>query len=79
MRVSKRRKKTGRNPRVEVVAKHSRSKVSTVDQSSGVEDLVVLQRLLLITLFVPFLLVTWVHPEPAFVDLEELVPEGGGE
>ena len=51
----------------------------TVNQSSGVKDLVVLLHLLLIAKFVPYLVLARVLPALALVDLKELVPKDGSE
>lgn len=70
-------RQVARNPRAEVVAEHSKREVTTVNQSSSVEDLVILLHLLFIAKFGPFLGLARVHPAFALVDLKELVPESG--
>jgi hypothetical protein len=67
----------GGNLRAEIVTENGSGKVPTVDQASGVEDLVVLQYLLLLGEFIPCLVVARVHPALAFIDLEEFVPKSG--
>ena len=71
-------RQAARNPRAQVVAEHSKREVTTVNQSSSVEDLVILLHLLLIAKFSPFLVLARVHPALALVDLKKLVPESGG-
>ncbi len=73
---NRRGRQAARSPRAEIVAEHSKSEVATVNQSSGVEDLVILLHLLLIAKLAPFRVLR-VHPALALVDLKQLVPEGG--
>ena len=73
---NKQGRRAASDPRTEVVAEHSKREVATVNQSSGVEDLVILLHLLLIAKLAPFRVLR-VHPALALVDLKQLVPEGG--
>ena len=56
-----------------VVAKDSRSEVSTVNQTCHVEYTIVLLVLLRLFKLIPFCRVAWVDPGLAFVDLENLL------
>ncbi len=74
---NKQGRRAASDPRTEVVAEHSKREVATVNQSSGVEDLVVLSHFLLIAKFGPVLVLARVHPALVLVDFKELVSEGG--
>ena len=57
----------------DVIAKDSRSEVSTVNQTCHVEDIIVLLKLLRRCKRLPFYRVAWVDPGLAFVDLENFL------